>query len=66
MKKVMVVILVLVLLLTVAACGKTKELHCDRCGKVCEVEEKSNMTEEWIIFCNECEEEAFKDNPVVQ
>ena len=66
MRKLLVICLVLALMLSIAACIKTKELHCDHCGKVCEVAQSSNMEEDWIIYCKECEEELFGDNPVVQ
>ena len=43
-------------------CGKTRIVHCDRCGKEITVPENSNVTEEWILFCEDCEKEV---GPVV-
>lgn len=65
MKRCIAMLLALTVLLTLAACGKTKTVHCDRCGKDISIEASSNMTDEWIIYCSECEEEVFGDNPVV-
>ena len=66
MKKLLVIVLALILLLSAVACGKKKELHCDGCGKICEVAADSNMEEDWTILCKECEEEAIKDNPILE
>ena len=46
------------LVLGLTACGK-KTLHCDLCGK--EVSADSNMDEDWIIYCEECEPELNMD-----
>lgn len=44
--------------LGLSACGaETRTVHCDRCGKEVRVEADSNITDDWIIFCKECEEE---------
>jgi endogenous inhibitor of DNA gyrase (YacG/DUF329 family) len=40
------------------ACNKVT-LHCDNCGK--EVKADNNMTEEWLIFCSDCEKELDVD-----
>ena len=44
------------------SCGKKtltegRIVHCDRCGKECTVSADSNMTDEWFLYCSECEEE---------
>ena len=66
MKKVLLALLIATLLLTaLAGCGKTKTLHCDNCNKEVAVEEDSNMEEEWIIYCEECNEELFGDDPLL-
>ena len=74
MKKVLLLLLIAALLLTaLAGCGKTnilspaktKTLHCDACSKAVEVEEDSNMEEEWIIYCPECNEKLFGDDPLL-
>lgn len=46
------------------SCG-TKTLHCDRCGEELKVANSSNMEEDWIVFCKDCEEEVFGDEPLV-
>lgn len=68
MKKYLALLLCLGLLLTLAACGaETKIVHCDRCGAEIVVEADSNVNdEEWILFCGDCEEELYGDEPLVQ
>jgi len=62
-------IIALVLCLCAAAalfgCGKKKILHCDHCGGEVEVKESSNMDEDWIIYCGECNEKLFGDDPIL-
>ena len=41
MKKLLCILMVLSVLLAMTACGKTKILHCDNCGKEVKVEENS-------------------------
>lgn len=65
MKKTLYVLLIAALLLALAACGKTKTLHCDNCNKEVAVEEDSNMTEEWTIYCEECNQELLGDDPLL-
>lgn len=67
MKKriVSVVFAMLVLLSTLCGCGEKKELTCDHCGKKVETSAKSNMEEDWLIYCEECNEELFSDDPVL-
>ena len=68
LKKTIAVLVIITLALFTASCTKeTKELTCDGCGKKVEVEIDSNMTEEWIIFCEECgEPEITFENPFEQ
>lgn len=65
MKKFVLLLLALAMLLTMAACGATKTLHCDGCGTEVTVEASSNMEEDWIIFCGECNEELFGEDGLV-
>ena len=58
MKKLIIVLAAAVLAISLAACGKVT-LHCDGCGK--EVRADAKMTEEWIIFCRDCEPEIEFD-----
>lgn len=64
MKKTVIAVLLLLLLLCVAGCG-SKVLHCDHCGKEISVKESSNMEEDWIIYCEECNEELFEGDPLL-
>lgn len=65
MKKIVILFLAAFVLLSLSACGKTKTLHCDNCKKEVTVKEKSNMEESWIIYCDECNEKLFGDDPVL-
>lgn len=65
MKKISVILFVSLILLSLAACGKTKVLHCDHCNKEVFVKQNSNMDEDWIIYCEECNEELFGDDPLL-
>lgn len=62
--------IILVIALCMAAalcgCGEKTELHCDSCGKLVFADADSNMDEDWIIYCRDCEEALFGDNPVVK
>lgn len=65
MKKLLCLLTAVCLLFTLTACGKTKILHCDSCGKEVTVKESSDMQEDWIIYCEKCNEELFGDDPVL-
>lgn len=65
MKKFLCIIMVLCLFLALAGCGKKKTLHCDRCNAEVVVDEKNNMEEDWIIYCEDCNEELFADDPLL-
>ena len=41
------------MLLSLFGCAK-KILHCDHCGAEVQVSESSNMEEDWIILCEDC------------
>ena len=66
MKKGIFLLLGLALCLGLCACGAERTVHCDSCGKEVQVDADSNITEDWILFCKECEEAHFGDNPVVR
>ena len=65
MKKIIFILIVICTLLVLTGCGKTKILHCDHCGEEVEVKESSNMEEDWIIYCEKCNEELFADDPLL-
>ena len=66
MKKIVCILLVVSLIFVMVGCGATKELHCDKCGKVINVKESSNMEEDWIIYCEDCNAEIFGDDPIIE
>ena len=61
-------VLPVVLLLMAAilsACGGSvamRTVHCDHCGKEISIPEDSNMTDDWILYCTDCEKELGLDN----
>ena len=58
MKRVAAVVLLLVCLLSLVACGKPgKIVHCDACGKEIPVRADSDMNEDWIILCEDCKQQ---------
>lgn len=63
MKKLLCLLLALMLLMMLSACGEPKIVSCDRCGAEIEVDKKSNITDDWIVFCKDCEEEI---GPIVE
>lgn len=65
MKKIIILMLVACALVSFAGCGEKKALHCDGCNTEVQVDVKSNMEEDWIIYCEECNEEFFGDDPLL-
>lgn len=55
MKKLITLSLVILLVLSLTACGSKNILHCDGCGK--EVSADAKMNEDWIVYCSDCEPE---------
>ncbi len=64
LKKIFAMLLVAVMLLSLTACGEKKILHCDRCNAEVKVDVKSNMEEDWIIYCGPCNEELGLDDMI--
>jgi len=57
MKKTLLFLVTLSLAVCLVSCtGEKKELTCDGCGKTVDVSAKSQMTDDWILFCDECGE----------
>ena len=54
--KIVLTIVALILAFGMASCCAKKELIFDGCGKKVEVAANSNMTDEWVLFCDECGE----------
>ena len=65
MKKAICLFFALALVFMLCSCFRTKTLTCDGCGTEVVVKESSNMEEEWIIYCGECNEKFFGDNPLL-
>ncbi len=58
-------ILMLVAMLLLSGCGKTRTVTCDHCGKSIEVKEDSNIDDSWILYCGECELELFGEDGLI-
>lgn len=66
MKKAISLMLLLVVMGSFfVGCGEKKTLHCDRCGGEILVPVDNQMEEDWIIYCETCNEELFGDDPVL-
>ncbi len=61
---ILAVLLMLCSLCLLVGCNEPKILHCDHCGVEVDVGSSSNMEEDWLIYCETCNEELFADNPV--
>ncbi len=57
-------LIVLAAALLFGGCGATKTLHCDRCGREVRVSASSNMEEDWILYCRDCEKALGLDKLV--
>lgn len=55
LKKTLFLVLIITIIFCFAGCGEKKTLHCDSCNKEIEVSAKSNMEEDWAVYCKECE-----------
>ena len=65
MKKGLCLLLVAMVLLGLSGCGEPKILHCDSCGQEVKVDNDSKMEEEWIVYCEECNEKLLGDDPIL-
>ena len=54
MKKFVLLILTLAMIFSFAGCGEKKTLRCDHCGADVQVAANSEMTDDWIIYCDDC------------
>ena len=62
MKKIVAIVLVVLLLIGMVACGEEKPtLHCDGDGCDNTVVGKEGMDESWVVFCEDCEKNVLAD-----
>lgn len=64
MKQTISLLLLALSLLSLSGCA-ARELTCDGCGRKVTVNADSNMEEDWIIYCGDCNEELFGDDPLL-
>ena len=63
--KIMCFLLAMAMLL-LSACGKEQRtVICDGCGAQIQVDADSNITDEWILFCDTCEKDLFGEDGIV-
>lgn len=55
-KKTIVITALVCAMLMLGGCEGNKILHCNNCNKELKVRESSNMTEDWTVYCSDCEE----------
>ncbi len=53
-RRILAVVLLAALFLGIFLIGNKKTLHCDRCDKIIRVSKRSELNEDMIIYCNEC------------
>lgn len=62
MKRIVLLVLALAMALSLAGCGKEmRSVTCDKCGREISVEADSNITDEWIVFCEDCGEPVVEE-----
>lgn len=59
MKRILIAGILLCAFSMTFGCGEKKVLHCDRCGNEVTYPLDSNVTEDWIIVCNDCRKELY-------
>lgn len=55
MKQMFSLFLLLLCLLAASGCSSQKIVHCDRCGTEIQLDKDDKITEDWIVFCKDCE-----------
>ena len=66
MKKALLIFLLsIIVALLLSGCGEKRIVHCDHCGGEIKVDVDSNVTEDWILYCDPCNEELFGDDPLL-
>lgn len=53
-RKIIAFILIALIIGGIFLIGNKKTLHCDGCDKPIKVSRKSEMQEDWVIYCKEC------------
>ena len=57
MKKRILAALLVSMMLVMGGCGEKVIVHCDGCNKEIEVDADSGIDEDWILFCDECDDD---------
>ncbi len=59
MKKLFILLVFVLCIVSLFSCGEKKILHCDKCNAEVKVSAKSDMDEDWGILCEKCDKEVF-------
>lgn len=54
MKKFILILMILSMIFAFTGCGEKKTLTCDYCGADVQVAEDSDITDEWLVCCDDC------------
>ena len=63
--KMKIIALLLLAALMLAGCEEPRTVQCDACGKPQQVEKGSNITDDWIVYCDECYTPIFGEDGLV-
>ena len=62
MKRLIAIALLILALLGLCACGgKTRVVHCDGCGKEIQVDASSDLNEDAIFLCEDCQKLLYSE-----
>ena len=64
-KRILITLILSAMMAAAAGCG-VKTLHCDGCDAEVFVKKSSNMDEDWIIFCKDCEVDLISTDPLIE
>ncbi len=65
MKKIIACVLFIAALLSLSGCGAQRAIYCDSCGCELSVNEKSDVEDDWLVYCNACHDELWGDDPIL-
>ncbi len=62
-RKIIAVLLLVLIFGGIFLIGNKKTLHCDGCDEIIRVSKNSEMEEDWMIFCEDCNNAMTGDLP---
>ena len=61
MRRLIAIALLVLALLALCACGRTRVVHCDGCGKEIQVDASSDLNEDAIFLCEDCQKLLYSE-----